>query len=150
MTKCNANLHLHDSIRFWALKYDVQWISNLVNIFSKPLQVHIHCSHCQEAQNSSNIYYTTSDARASLLTHCTTCFGWWSKRKFPNRLNKMVVDQIFGSTICAGWQKPQQTLIPDLDWSDVLIGSGGLLLVGSDLLLSQVHVHGWSLASINN
>jgi hypothetical protein len=41
------------------------------------------------------------------------------------------------------------SLIPDLDWSDVLICSGGLLLVGSDLLLSQVHVHGWSLASIN-
>jgi hypothetical protein len=60
----------------------------------------------------------------------------------------MVVDQIFGS-ISAGWQKSQQTLIPDLDWSDVLIGSGGLLLVGADLLLSQVHVHGWSLASIN-
>jgi hypothetical protein len=40
-------------------------------------------------------------------------------------------------------------LTPALDWSHVLIGPGDLLLVGSDLLLSQVHVCGWGLESVN-
>ncbi len=40
-------------------------------------------------------------------------------------------------------------LTPALDWSHILIGPGDLLLVGSDLLLSQVHVCGWGLESVN-
>jgi hypothetical protein len=44
---------------------------------------------------------------------------------------------------------PQHCLTPALDWSHILIGPGDLLLVGSDLLQSQVHVYGWGLESVN-
>jgi hypothetical protein len=48
----------------------------------------------------------------------------------------MTMAQHFGS-ICSGWQQQQHSLTPTLDWIDILISLGDLLLVGSDLLLSH-------------
>jgi hypothetical protein len=45
-------------------------------------------------------------------------------------------------SICRGWQKPLHSLTPAVDWSDILIGPGGLLLVvGSELSQSLFHVY---------
>jgi hypothetical protein len=35
------------------------------------------------------------------------------------------------------WQKPLHSLIPTIDWPNILIGVGGLLLLGFDLLQSH-------------
>lgn len=60
----------------------------------------------------------------------------------------MATGQHFCS-ICWGWQKLQHTLTPALNRPDILIDPSGLLLAGSDFLLSKVDDYGWGLESVN-
>jgi len=68
-------------------------------------------------------------------------YMFWMKisKNLPNMLSKMALAQRFCS-ICWGSQKPLHSLTPALDLAALLIGPGGLLLVGSDLLQSQFHL----------
>jgi hypothetical protein len=77
-----------------------------------------------------------------------TCLGWRSVKHFPTGSVKMAMGHHFCS-ICWGWQKLQHSLTPVLNRPDILIDPSGLLLVGSDLLLSKVDDYGWGLESVN-
>jgi hypothetical protein len=62
----------------------------------------------------------------------------------------MTMAQHFGS-ICSGWQKQQHSLTPTLDWIDILIGLGDLLLVGSHpFTIPHVHVYRPGFGSVDN
>jgi hypothetical protein len=64
----------------------------------------------------------------------------------PDLLSKMALAKYFCS-IWGGWPKPLHSLAHALDWLDILIGPGGLLLLGYDLLQPMFYVHGWGLGN---
>jgi hypothetical protein len=70
------------------------------------------------------------DAKSISTNILHNMFSIKIRNVFVVKLSKMTMTQHFGS-ICSGLQKQQHSLPPILDWIDILIGLGDLLLVGS-------------------